>query len=224
MSKPAELKVFITTRESHCSECSSDLGRSAWIFLVEDKGALCLACADLDHLEFLPTGDAALTRRARKLSTLSAVVLKWSRARKRYERQGLLIEARALEDAEAACLADTELRAARSQRRAEREAEIDQMYVAEFAKAIRGRYPACPTARETEIAQHACRKYSGRIGRSVDAKRLDPDAIDLAVRAHVRHAETQYDLLLAQGYERQEARDRTGGKVAEILKRWHGAT
>jgi hypothetical protein len=93
MKQKADLKVFITTRSSSCSECGEDLGRRAWITLVEDKGALCLACADLDHLLFLPAGDAALTRRSRKHSTLSAVVLRWSRARKRYERQGLLVEA-----------------------------------------------------------------------------------------------------------------------------------
>ena len=87
-----ELKVFITTREVTCSECGSYLGTHAWIVLTEDAGALCLACADLDHLLFLSAGDAALTRRAGKYSTLSSVVLKWSRARKRYERQGILVE------------------------------------------------------------------------------------------------------------------------------------
>ena len=87
-----DLKVFITTSDSSCSECGEQLGRHAWITLAENKGALCLSCADLDHLVFLPSGDAALTRRAGKYSTLSAVVLKWSRARKRYERQGLLVE------------------------------------------------------------------------------------------------------------------------------------
>ena len=100
MRKPADLKVFISTRDSTCDECGEELGRRAWITLDQDKGALCLACADLEHLLFLPAGDAALTRRARKHSTLSAVVLKWSRARKRYERQGLLVETEALEQAE----------------------------------------------------------------------------------------------------------------------------
>ena len=79
-------KTFFTTSESVCSECGEELGRHAWITLVQDKGALCMSCADMDHLIFLPSGDAALTRRAGKYSTLSAVVLKWSRARKRYER------------------------------------------------------------------------------------------------------------------------------------------
>jgi hypothetical protein len=35
---------------------------------------LCLACADLDHLEYSPRGDAALTRRAGADSTLQARV------------------------------------------------------------------------------------------------------------------------------------------------------
>ena len=73
--KNEELKVFISNRESVCGECAEHLGTQAWITLARDKGALCLACADIDHLVFLPTGDAALTRRARKYSTLVAVVL-----------------------------------------------------------------------------------------------------------------------------------------------------
>jgi hypothetical protein len=81
------IKVFISHRESKCDECGDELGRQAWITLEENKGALCLSCSDLDELVFLPTGDAALTRRAKKHSTLSAVVLKFSRARGRYERQ-----------------------------------------------------------------------------------------------------------------------------------------
>jgi hypothetical protein len=106
-----DLKVFITNRDSTCDECGEKLGHHAWITLVEGKGALCLSCADLDHLIFLPSGDAALTRRSGKYSTLSAVVLKWSRARKRYERQGLLVEESALQRAEQECLNDEDVRA-----------------------------------------------------------------------------------------------------------------
>src|SRR5437588_2620134 len=104
-----EIKVFISHRDSICGECEESLGRKAWITLAGEKRALCLACADLDHLVFLPSGDAALTRRARKHSTLAAVVLKWSRARKRYERQALLVEAegdpRGIPGADAECAA-----------------------------------------------------------------------------------------------------------------------
>src|ERR1700738_3146634 len=154
-----ELKVFISSRESTCAECGEQLGSQAWIFLAGDKGALCLACADLDHLLFLPSGDPALTRRARKHSTLSAVVLKWSRARKRYERQGLLVEARALEKAEEECLGDAEIRGRRQEREAIRREEIDRDYVKHFAARVKELFPGCPPGREHEVAKHACLKY-----------------------------------------------------------------
>jgi hypothetical protein len=54
----------------------------------------------MDHLVFLPSGDAGLTRRAHRASELSAVVVRFSRTRKRYERQGLLVEGAALAQAE----------------------------------------------------------------------------------------------------------------------------
>ena len=216
-----EIKVFISNRAGICIECNAALGHSAWICLVEAKGALCLSCADLDHLEFLPTGDAALTRRAKKGSTLWAVVLNWSTSRKRYERQGLLVESAALEAAEAACLEDASVRVARSRRRAERDEASDREHIERFAGEVRRRYPECPAGRERAIAEHACRKYSQRIGRSAAAKALDANATELAVRAHVRHTETQYDSLLAQGVDRHEARIAIAGIVEEVIRRWH---
>jgi len=214
------LTVFITTRESSCDECGEELGRHAWITLNQDKGAFCLSCADLDHLIFLPAGDAALTRRARKYSNLSAVVLQWSRARKRYERQGLLVEQQALEQAEQECLADADVRTRRREREAERRAQFDRDYVDRFAGRVRELFPGCPSGREMAIAEHACLKYSGRVGRSADAKQLDEDAIRLAVIAHVRHVETRYDTLLARGYDRQDARAEVAAAVERVLAQW----
>lgn len=215
-----ELKVFISTRESTCGECGENLGSKAWITLIKEKGALCLACADLDHLVFLPSGDAALTRRAKKHSTLSAVVLKWSRARNRYERQGLLVEEQALEMAEEECLADSEVRERRREREAVRREEVDRQYAERFAQRVRELFPACPKGRETSIAEHACRKYSGRVGRSASAKSLDESAVRLAVIAHIRHLETDYDRLLARGYGRREARQEVENAVGKILRSW----
>jgi hypothetical protein len=215
-----EIKVFISNRESTCGECGENLGSKAWITLAAVKGALCLACADLDHLLFLPSGDAALTRRACKYSTLSAVVLKWSRARKRYERQGLLVEAQGLEKAEEECLADSEVRELRKEREATRRKELDRQYVDQFAAHVREVFPGCPTGREREIAEHACLKYSGRVGRSAAAKTLDEEAVRLAVVAHVRHRETNYDQFLARGYERFEARAAVEEAVRRVLKMW----
>ena len=139
-----EIKVFISHRESKCEECGQELHREAWITLEENKGALCLACADLDDLVFLPAGDAALTRRSKKYSTLSAVVLKFSRAGRRYERQGLLVQEDALARAEAECLADNELRERRNERAKERRAEFDLEYIRKFAQRIRTMFPNCP--------------------------------------------------------------------------------
>jgi hypothetical protein len=56
------IRVFISSRDSTCDECGENLGSGAWITLEEQRGALCLSCADLDHLVFLPSGNAALTR------------------------------------------------------------------------------------------------------------------------------------------------------------------
>jgi hypothetical protein len=215
-----EIVVFITSSEATCGECGQDLGRRAWITLKPDRGALCLSCADLDHLVFLPSGDAALTRRARKHSALSAVVLKWSRARKRYERQGLLVEEQALDQAEQECLADADVRARRQEREAERRLEMDREYVERFARRLRELYPGCPPGREAAIAEHACLKYSGRVGRSAAAKELDEEAVRLAVAAHVRHRETDYDELLMGGTERWEARQRVAATVERLMARW----
>jgi hypothetical protein len=215
-----ELKVFISNRESTCEECGENLGPKAWINLVGQKGALCLACADLDHLLFLPSGNVALTRRARKHSTLVAVVLKWSGTRKRYERQGLLVEAQGLEKAEEECLADSEVRARRRERESLRREELGSKYVEEFAARVRELFPGCPSGREREIAERACLKYSGRIGRSASAKAMDEAAVRLAVIAHVRHRETKYDELLAKGHERWQARATVEGAVFGVLQKW----
>src|SRR5258705_3804998 len=217
-----EIKVFISNRESICGECEENLGPKAWITLAGDKGSLCLECADLDHLEFLPTGDAALTRRAKKYSVLSAVVLKWSRARKRYERQGLLVEEKALERAEVECLVDSEVRAQRNLRAQERRDELDEQYVEVFGKRIRELFPNCPKGREQAIAEHACRKYSGRVGRSAAAKNLDECVVKLAVLAHIRHRETNYDELLGTGGDRGDARALVRARVDEIRQRRQG--
>jgi hypothetical protein len=219
-TKSEEIKVFISHRNAHCAECDEDLGKQAWITLEQDKGAVCLACADLEQLVFLPTGDAALTRRSRKYSNLSAVVLKFSKARGRYERQGLLVEEAAIERAEAECLADNEIRERRNERARERRAELDEEYVKEFGRRIREVFPNCPAGREKIIAEHACLKYSGRVGRSAAAKEFDEEMITLAVKAHVRHRETDYDQLLGKGWPRHDARAKVRDMVEEIARSW----
>jgi hypothetical protein len=220
MSAEADLKVFIASREFTCEECGQALGRNEWICLLGERGALCLVCADLDHLVFLPSGNTALTRRARKHSVLAAVVLKWSHARKRYERQGLLVEEPSLAKAESECLADAEARAHRSEREAQRRAKLDHAYVESFARRVRELFPGCPSGTEHTIAEHACVKYSGRIGRSAAGRSYDEEAVRLAVQAHIRHVETPYDKLLASGQDRHEARRQIESQVRSVLAAW----
>ena len=45
-----------------CSICDVD---GSGLLIMEDSGPVCMECAELDHLVFLASGDAALTRRAR---------------------------------------------------------------------------------------------------------------------------------------------------------------
>ena len=214
-----EIVVFAIVRDSRCEECRVELWKGSFLRL-EGERPLCMGCADLDHLAFLPGGDAALTRRAKKYSSLWAVVVRFSRARERYERQGLLVEEAALERAETECLRDAEARALRRERAAERRARLDEEYVAEFARQLRKRYPKCPDGEERLITSRACQKYSGRVGRTAAAKAFDPAAIDLAVIAHIRHGHTDYDTLLVGGWDRHAARDVVRPKVEETLAQW----
>ncbi|MDE3076547.1 MAG: DUF2293 domain-containing protein, partial [Chloroflexota bacterium] len=92
-SRAPDLVVISPLKEWSCTEC----GGTGDFLMMEGDGPRCLACADLGHLVFLAAGDAALSRRAKKASHLSAVVVRFSRSRKRYERQGILVEESALE-------------------------------------------------------------------------------------------------------------------------------
>lgn len=214
-----EIVVFWIVRDSACAECREELGKGRLLRMETDR-PLCLRCADLDHLVFLERGDAALTRRASRYSTLRAVVVRFSRSRKRYERQGVLVEEQALVRAEQECLSDAEARRLARERAAERRQAHDAEYLATFATRVGELFPGCPMEEQRAIAEHACQKYSGRIGRSSAAKELQTGAVDLAVRAHVRHVHTRYDELLAGGVAREDARARVAESVADCLDTW----
>ena len=70
------------------------------------------------------------------------------------------------------------------------------------------------------IAEHACLKYSGRVGRTAAAKSLAEEAVDLAVVAHIRHAETQYDRLLQRYWDRRDARASVADEVRRVRAKW----
>lgn len=188
--------------------------------LLEFNAPVCLDCADLAHLVYLPRGSAALTRRAREASSLSAVVVRFNRRRRRYERQGLLVEETALARAESACLADAEARSRRRKRDAVRRAAEDIRFTAVLGAEILRLFPGCPPARAQDIAVHASVRGSGRVGRTTAGRSLEEGAVTAAVRASVRHLDTAYDTLLTAGVARHEARARVATVIDEVLAAW----
>ena len=214
-----DLVVVQPLKDWMCAEC----GGTGSLLIMDDKGPLCLTCADMDHLAFLPSGDAALTRRAKKASHLSAVVVRWSRARKRYERQGLLVEEAALEQAEQECLADENARMRRRERDAERRAAQDLELQARLVIEIARLFPGCPAGRAEAIARHTSLRGSGRVGRSAAGRSLDEKAVTLALVASVRHEDTEYDSLLMAGVPREAARDRVRPDIDRVLNGWASA-
>jgi hypothetical protein len=216
-SRPPELLVISPVKDFICSACGNE--GSGWL-TMEGSGPVCMSCADMDHLVFLPSGDAALTRRAKAATRLSAVVVRFSRARKRYERQGILVEEAALEQAEQECLADEEVRARWRERDAQRRAAKDLELQARMTAEIGRLFPSCPAERAGAIAAHASVRGSGRVGRSAAARALDSEAIELAVSAAARHQDTGYDELLMAGVERGEARAQVRDEVARVLDGW----
>jgi hypothetical protein len=222
VSKGNEIVVFMIRRDSKCEECGSALFDGN-LLRMEENRPLCLDCADLGHLEFLPSDNMALTRRATKYSPLRAVVVRWSRTRNRYEHLGILVAPAAIERAEAECLADEDRRARQRERAAVRREAGDREYAAAFTAKLREFYPGCPADEAERIAAWTCRKHSGRVGRSAAAKEFDAQAIRLAIVASIRHEHTRYDELLMRNGDRQSAREAVAADIERVLARWKGA-
>ena len=147
-------------------------------------------------------------------------MVRFSRGRKRYERQGLLVTAEALAKAEQECVADAAERAkARAQAAVVREAD-DREFVEAMTEAVLKEYPACPADEARRIAMHTAKRGSGRVGRTAAGRALDPQAIELAVVAHVRHEHTNYDQLLMEGADRIDARQLIREKIHAALAKW----
>ena len=96
-SRAPELVVIQPLNDAWtCHQC----GGTGDLLMMENPGPACLRCVGLDDLEFLFAGDALLTRRAKAKSARHAVVVRFSKSRGRYERQGLLVEPQALTEAQ----------------------------------------------------------------------------------------------------------------------------
>ena len=211
--------VFEIVRASQCAECGTTLDQGSFLLMEADQ-PLCLACAALADLEYLPAGDTALTRRATKHSERVAIVVRFSRARGRYERQGILVEPTALEKAEHECVEDAADRAALRLRAAEQRREQDRALVLQMTRQIGILFPGCPPAERAAIAEHTALRGSGRVGRTQAGRALEPAALTAAVVAAVRHQHTGYDDLLAKGLDRARAREQVAQTIDDILAAW----
>jgi hypothetical protein len=213
------MTVMAAQNAWECERC----GGTGDLLLEGKAGGVCLDCADLGHLEFLPSYDAALTRRARSASRLSAVVVCWSTRRRYgygYERQGILAEPAAIEQAARECLADTEVHAPCRTRVQGMRAVEDRRFRDEFAAAIREQFPGCPVDRAEAIALHTAARTSGRLGRRAAERALDRNAVLVAVTASVRHVDTDYGDLLVSGVDRESARARVHQRVEDVVTAW----
>jgi hypothetical protein len=211
--------VFEIARESQCSECGVEMPQGSLLFM-EAEQPLCMRCAGLSDLEFLAAGNMALTRRATKLSERVVVVVRFSRSRKRYERQGILVEIAAIEKAERECLEDADEREAARVRGAEGRRKEDRKLVLQMTERVRELFPGCPSHELAAITEHTAQRGSGRVARSEAARNLENEPLITAVRAAARHKYTNYDEMLGQGVDRMTARGEVADKIEEILAAW----
>ena len=211
--------VFEIVRESQCSECGVEMPQGSLLFM-EAEQPLCMQCAGFGDLEYLPAGDMALTRRATKYSERIAVVVRFSRSRKRYERQGILAEIAAIEKAERECVEDADERVAARVRDAERRREEDRKLVVRMTERIGELFPDCPSQELADIAAHTSKRGSGRVGRTQAGRNLEQEPLIAAVRAAIRHKHTDYDEMLLRGIDRITARQSVAGQIEEILAAW----
>ncbi len=95
--------VYALYRASRCHGCDRKLEKGEIVKLeqgLEEQRAFCSKCSELDGLEILPSGNAKITRLAKKYSPRTYVVMRWSEVWKAYERQGLFVEPKAIDQAE----------------------------------------------------------------------------------------------------------------------------
>ena len=215
-SRPADLVVVSPVKDWTCAECSG----TGDLLIMEGPGPLCLACADMDHLVYLPSGDAALTRRAKKASRLSAVVV-------RFSRRGAL---RAPRDPRRRGRSRPSRAGVPGRRRGPgaspgargRARRADAGFRLRRRRWGRDRptVPRLPRHTRQGVAHQAGARGSGRVGRSAAGRALDPRAVTLAVAASVRHEDTRYDeLLIRRGFlelQREKVASRGSAHPGEL--------
>jgi hypothetical protein len=161
---------------------------------------------------FVPKGNVYITKNCRKMTheaekTLYVVVDNKNKP------IGLRCPIHIYEDVRSQNKATAAQRAAAVQKR---DAAIEE----EFEEALLKLFPDIPKVEIPLILKHALKKHSRRVGRA--SKVALQDKVKLAVRAHIRHVHTDYDMLLKQGTSRPVAREKVWGRLNEIARKWGG--
>ncbi len=162
LSRAPQPLVYEILHDAQCSECSVEMPQGSLLF-KEAEQPLCMQCAGFGDLAYLIAGDAALTRRATNYSARTAVIVRFSRARKRYERRGILVESAALDKAEQECVEDADERAAARVRDAARRREEYRQLTSRMAT-HRDTVSRLPSAR-TRLHRRAHLQKMKRAGR-----------------------------------------------------------
>lgn len=117
-------------------------------------------------------------------------------------------------------VADAPERAHQREKAATAREKEDSVMVEQMIAAIQALFPGCPPLEARDIAAHTALRASGRVGRSAAGRKLDSDALTLAVQAAVRHRHTNYDKLLGKGVDRASARTEVRDQIDRILDAW----
>jgi hypothetical protein len=212
------LAVHILSDDSTCKKCGSVIDAGE-ISVQEYNGATCLQCAGLDHLVFLESGNATLTGRAVKQFGRRIIVQRIYKTRPA-RRWGVLVDQQAIDRAQALCVEDAEKRAQNRVKQVAHRMKKDEEFAGKFAEKIGILCPNCPADERLAIAQHACSRGSGRVGRSASGQQLDDQAIKLAVIAHIRHVHTNYENLVYGQTEREWVRELVKPQIDAIYNSW----
>ncbi|KAF3770599.1 hypothetical protein M406DRAFT_221712, partial [Cryphonectria parasitica EP155] len=109
---------------------------------------------------------------------------------------------------------ESETRAGRAANVQKRDASIEKS----LEKLILHEFPRIPSSSLPRVLNTALQKGKGKVGRT--GTLTGRERARLAVRAHIRHAETPYDQLLRSGTPRDKARDLVASRIESIARSW----
>ena len=170
-----------------------------------------------DYVEIEP-GDAYVTRQVKLRSAAVYCRMKKSRRRKFSELVGILAPPEIVEEVLADAKQTKDLRKARNAvaavHRSRKEAELNQQRI----ETLKQMLPGIPEDDAENVVKRAFEVGSGRVGRT--SSLTDEEKLRIATLAHIRHCHTDYEAMLDDGIDREEARECVAGKIQRVYDKW----